>query len=91
MRDKLNCPNCGAPITGTECQYCGSVFYDFVTLDDSKPTYVRVRLFNDQIVTAKVLVQSATVNIEPDALPTIDIALMVVPDDNGITATFSHN
>lgn len=22
----LNCPNCGAPITGRVCEYCGSVF-----------------------------------------------------------------
>ena len=26
MKDELNCPNCGAPITSTECPYCGSVF-----------------------------------------------------------------
>ena len=23
-----NCPNCGAPRTGTICEYCGTVFYD---------------------------------------------------------------
>ena len=24
-----NCPNCGAPITGPKCEYCGTVFnYD---------------------------------------------------------------
>ena len=28
MRDKLNCPNCGATITSIECPYCGSIFYD---------------------------------------------------------------
>ena len=22
----LNCPNCGAPITGNVCEYCGTVF-----------------------------------------------------------------
>ena len=21
-----NCPNCGAPIAGTKCEYCGTVF-----------------------------------------------------------------
>lgn len=26
IKNKSNCPNCGAPITGTECPYCGSVF-----------------------------------------------------------------
>lgn len=23
-----NCPNCGAPITGPKCEYCGTVFWD---------------------------------------------------------------
>ena len=27
----INCPNCGAPVRGCECEYCGSVFR-------SKPT-----------------------------------------------------
>ena len=28
--DKLtNCPNCGAPITSSKCEYCGTVFRDF--------------------------------------------------------------
>jgi rRNA maturation protein Nop10 len=22
-----NCPNCGAPITGPECEYCGTTFH----------------------------------------------------------------
>ena len=26
MNDKLNCPNCGAVITGAKCEYCGTVF-----------------------------------------------------------------
>lgn len=24
--NELNCPNCGAPITGVKCEYCGTVF-----------------------------------------------------------------
>lgn len=31
---KTNCPNCGAPISSIECPYCGTVFYDFATIDD---------------------------------------------------------
>lgn len=27
MRDGvLNCPNCGAPVTGGRCEYCGTIF-----------------------------------------------------------------
>ena len=46
MREQLNCPNCGAPIRGCECEYCGTMFYDFATLDQNKPTYVRVKVNN---------------------------------------------
>lgn len=84
MRNKLNCPNCGAPITGMECPYCGSVFYDFVTLDSEKPTYIRMA-WNDQIIMSKVVMRTATINIEHDALPAIEIEFMAVPDDDGVT------
>ena len=84
MRDKLNCPNCGAPITSTECPYCGSVFYDFVTLDSTKPTYIRM-VWNDQIIMSRVVMRTATINIEPDAFPAIEIEFVAVPDDDGVT------
>ena len=43
MRDRLNCPNCGAPIRGVECEYCGTIFYDFGSIDLDRPTYMRVK------------------------------------------------
>ena len=33
-----NCPNCGAPITGARCEYCGTVFYG--TVSESSDTWV---------------------------------------------------
>lgn len=42
MREKLNCPNCGAPIRGVECEYCGTMFYDFSSISLDKPTYIRI-------------------------------------------------
>ena len=77
MRDKLNCPNCGAPITSTECPYCGTVFYDFATLDSTRPTYIRM-VWNDRIVTSRVVMRKASINIEPDVFPTMEIEFMVV-------------
>ena len=84
MRDKLNCPNCGAPITSIECPYCGSMFYDFVTLDSTKPTYIRM-VWNDQIIMSRVVMRTATINIEYDVIPSIEIEFMVVPDNDGVT------
>ena len=84
MRDKLNCPNCGAPIASIECPYCGSMFYDFVTLDSTKPSYIRM-VWNDQIIISRVVMRTATINIERDALPAIEIEFMAVPDNDGAT------
>lgn len=39
----LNCPNCGAPVIGARCEYCGTVFLDFGALSMDKPTYIRIR------------------------------------------------
>lgn len=44
MRDKLNCPNCGAPLNGEKCPYCGTTFYDFSSIEDGKPCYMRIRM-----------------------------------------------
>lgn len=39
------CPNCGAPVSGWECNYCGAVFYDFSSIDVSfdKPIFIRFK------------------------------------------------
>lgn len=31
----LNCPNCGAPIHGRSCEYCGTIFYRLAVGEDS--------------------------------------------------------
>lgn len=40
-----NCPNCGAPIRGPECEYCGTVFQ---TKPIATPLY---DVFGDHILT----------------------------------------
>ncbi len=37
-----NCPNCGAPISGAECAYCGTKFYNFVNLDPREKVYLSI-------------------------------------------------
>ena len=82
MKDRLNCPNCGAPITSIECPYCGAMFFDIVTLDDRHPTYIRMG-WNKQIITSQVIMRSANVGFESEALPTINIEFIIVPDKEG--------
>lgn len=52
--DKTNCPNCGMPIVGEKCEYCGTVFIDFACIDTDKPFYIKVRHGN-RILRAKVI------------------------------------
>ena len=44
MRELLNCPNCGAAITGVKCEYCGTLFYDFANMELYKPGYLRLKI-----------------------------------------------
>ncbi len=60
MKEKLNCPNCGAPITNGVCEYCGTQFYDFANIDIGKPCYLRIK-FNDRIVTVKAITKKCEV------------------------------
>ena len=54
-----NCPNCGAPISGCKCDYCGTMFYDFTELpvDGKTPTFIRMKFhpFSDQTIMMRVL------------------------------------
>lgn len=43
---KNNCPNCGAPIDGAICSYCGTIFWDFSNIEIGKLSYLRMRLGN---------------------------------------------
>lgn len=83
MRDRLNCPNCGAPIVGTSCPYCGSVFYDFVNIDGEKPTFIRMR-WNGQIITMRAAMQSATITQEPYTFPEVNFEFAAIPDNDGV-------
>ena len=37
----LNCPNCGAPISGTYCSYCGT---EFKELNDIQERMIEIQL-----------------------------------------------
>ena len=61
------CPNCGAPISGWECNYCGAVFYDFSSLDISfdKPIFMRFK-YQDKILETKVRLNNFDVATSPE-------------------------
>lgn len=55
--DMTNCPNCGAPISGIECKYCGTTFFDLVDISTGRDCIVRLRHGN-VIITGKMRVSS---------------------------------
>lgn len=61
-KSELNCPNCGAPITGEYCPYCGSVFYDWAALDVDEPKRIKLEL-EKKLLEAKIESLNAQQNI----------------------------
>lgn len=86
MRDKLNCPNCGAPITATECPYCGTVFYDFTAMSFDKPAYIKAKVYDNQLIIARGVLSQFTLSsgYDPDTCGTLDISMILLPDDRGV-------
>ena len=90
-----NCPNCGAPIEGIKCKYCGTYFFNLTDIDFNKPRYIRIPLGNKRVI-FNVLADEVSItnnqaqfyanNIPVFSNPefTIDIKLRVVPDEKGI-------
>ena len=66
-KKRLNCPNCGAPITGIKCEYCGTQFIDFATIDMDRPFYIRVKQGN-LLMTCKARVNEFNIRVEPDTM-----------------------
>ena len=77
-----NCPNCGAPINSVECPYCGTVLYDFATLDAERPTYIKIKYMGHTIM-FRAYVRELQVDLQPDALPDVTIGLTGVPGKDG--------
>ncbi len=56
----FNCPNCGAPISGDRCEYCGTQFIDCTTLRPDKAFYLKYSPDGKNTIVAKVVMVSAT-------------------------------
>ena len=57
-----NCPNCGSPVVLDKCEYCGTTFYDFASLEIGKPAYIKIR-YNGQPFIAKAILETMSINI----------------------------
>lgn len=61
----FNCPNCGAPISGDRCEYCGTQFIDCTTLRPDKAFYLKYSPDGKKTIVTKVILESARHEIEP--------------------------
>lgn len=93
--EKKNCPNCGMPITGEKCEYCGTVFIDWAIIDSDKPFYIKFR-HDGMITRAKCIVKSFDVNSHsemcnvyadnkiytriPETSMSIDVSMDIIPE-----------
>lgn len=64
---KTNCPNCGAPIQGIQCQYCGTRFFDLSNIDLEKENYFQIN-YRGQTLLVKGIPTECTVTQEMDYL-----------------------
>lgn len=94
------CPKCGAPINGDKCEYCGSIFYDFVNIQSGAPTYIRMKIMGALHI-FRAVVEDVEINQDNGGtslyadkdnylihiepeMPEITLRMRVVPDDKGV-------
>ena len=63
MIESFNCPNCGAPINGDLCPYCGTAFIDWSAIDIHKPNWIKVK-FDDKIVLVKAILANVSIHAD---------------------------
>lgn len=62
---RFNCPNCGAPISGDRCEYCGTQFIDCTNLRPDKAFYLKYSPDGKNTIVTKVILESARHEVEP--------------------------
>lgn len=100
-KESTNCPNCGAPLEGVQCKFCGTYLYNVADLSAEKPTFIRLHI-GGQWVMLRVLVTDFTFCQEAEPMEfyadnvkltnvrapeyTLHMDMHVVPDEGGIYA-----
>ena len=86
---QTNCPNCGAVIQGSKCEYCGTLFYDFTELDLGnwdKPVMIKINNYGQEIYLNTVIQKLDYSHSYYDSYPEVNL--------NGIVLTMqkkTHN
>lgn len=76
MREKTNCPNCGAPISGIKCEYCGTQFFDLADFELYKPGFLRMRI-GDKVLLCKMAPRSIGIDCSDAQAPELTISFII--------------
>lgn len=68
MKNEFNCPNCGAPITGDRCSYCGTQLIDCTTIRTNKPFYLKYSPDGINVFVSKVFIENFTCEIGSEVI-----------------------
>ena len=99
-REKLNCPNCGAPIAAEKCPYCGAVIYDFSCIDTKGVNWIKIK-HHGRVLMCKAYMLGTEIETtlrhtdyysdnRPVSYirntPNVELSMrfMVIPDDDGV-------
>lgn len=89
----MNCPNCGAPIESHKCQYCGTVIFDFASIEVGKPIWISVKSESGKIYMAHVIPEimdfrlcppTAYTTISAYEPPRLHLRFVELPNSKGI-------
>ena len=66
MKTITNCLNCGAPLHGDVCKYCGTTYYDFSSMEINKPCYLKIK-FDDKNIIFKAVPTNIDINVNTNS------------------------
>ena len=80
-----NCPNCGAPIDGHKCQYCGTVIFDFASIEVGKPIWISLKTPDGKIHMMHVIADAMDIVMSPyvDG-PILHMEFSGIPNNDGV-------
>lgn len=68
---KLNCPNCGAPISAdnNKCPYCDTSYFDLSSIDinNDEPFYLKIRMGNMTLTQLVKVSPDMSINFESNS------------------------
>ena len=85
--EMLNCPNCGAPISGDRCEYCGTQFIDCTTIQPDKRFYLKFSPDGKKTIICRVFLENLSTQTESE---TLDFGRDELGNMMTVTSSYTH-